>query len=435
MMLLYLWIKDNADFKKKVIDLPATDSLRLLASTFLKPATATEDVYDFAAADEKTIKKLNNNYRVVYTIAKGSPAIAVNIYNKSAYSPKVLEDLSVIKSQIISLNLDKMPVKDAELKTIGQFGNLRTLNLDFTDVNGSGLKYLAVLKHLKSLSLAGTALNPDAFRQITAIKSLTQVTIWDTGLPDGIVQQLQKSDKTLTFIKGFKDDGKPIKLNVPILKNTTSVFSQPIALQLDHPIKGVDIRYTTDGSAPDSIRSMLYKPGVMINQNTTIKARAFKKGWYGSDTVTFSFYRSGFKPDSIWLLTPTMPFYPAYGAKTLTDGLLGTSNLNVNWLGFQKTDMEVMCQYKQPVKASVVTLHVAALPEFAINTPSEIQVWGGADKDHLKLINTTKVKPAKMAGKLFSVGIDCKFKPQNISCLKVTAKPVGILLVDEMLVN
>ena len=74
MNLLYLWIKENAEFKRKVIDLPANDSLRLLAATFLKPAEETEDHYDFAAADENNAHpKLNNNYRSDLPDCTGSP--------------------------------------------------------------------------------------------------------------------------------------------------------------------------------------------------------------------------------------------------------------------------------------------------------------------------------------------------------------------------
>ncbi len=59
MDLLYLWIKENTGFKKKVIDLPAEDSLRVIASAFLKPSEASEEKYDFAAAlIDKVIKKL-----------------------------------------------------------------------------------------------------------------------------------------------------------------------------------------------------------------------------------------------------------------------------------------------------------------------------------------------------------------------------------------
>ena len=119
--LLYLWIKENAEFKKKVIDLPADDSLRVIAANYLKPAEETEEHYDFAAADDKLIKKLNNNYRVIYPLSQDSPALGVNIYNKKTYQPKALKELSGLKKQVVSLDLSKMPVKDAELKTISGF--------------------------------------------------------------------------------------------------------------------------------------------------------------------------------------------------------------------------------------------------------------------------------------------------------------------------
>ncbi len=111
MNLLYLWVKENIGFNKKVYDLPSNDSLRVIAATILKPAEAAQEQYDFAAADQKTIKKLNNNYRGIYPVGAGSPALAVNIYNKSTYTPKVLTELSDIKKQVVSLDLHKMPVK------------------------------------------------------------------------------------------------------------------------------------------------------------------------------------------------------------------------------------------------------------------------------------------------------------------------------------
>ena len=146
MTLLYQWVKENADFSKKVIDLPENDSLRLAAATFLKPAEETVEQFDFAAADDKLVKKLNNNYRVIYPVAQGSSALGVNIYNKATYQPKALEELSGIKKQVVWLDLNKMPVKDADLKTIAQFENLRTLNLNFSEVTGCDVKKPCVAK-------------------------------------------------------------------------------------------------------------------------------------------------------------------------------------------------------------------------------------------------------------------------------------------------
>lgn len=449
MTVLYQWIRENADFKKKVTDLPEKDSLRLAASLFLKPAEAAEDHYDFAAADEKVIKKLNNNYRGIYPLADGSPALAVDVYNKSVYNAKVLEGLSEIKKQVVSLNLNKMPVKDAELKTIAQFENLRTLNLNATDITGATLKDLVPLKYLRSLSLAGTKLDPKSLSQLHAFKSLKELAVWNTGLSPAETLALQNSNKNIRFIEGFKDDGKPMKLVPPQVKNTAFVFSKPIPLVITHPVKGVDIRYTTDGKDPDSIKSLLYQPGVMISANTIIKAKAYKAGWYGSDMVNYSFYKTTFKPDSAALITSVSESYQADGAKTLIDGELGGMNTGNNkWLGTQ-ADMQVLLFFKTPVKPRTLTLNSLKYIDAQIFLPSEVQIWGGPDQQHLKLISTVIPGPQKKKDPPVITGLICKLsETAPISCMKIVAKPIKKLpawhpakgkpswvFVDEVFVN
>ena len=447
--LLYLWVKENADFKKKVIELPVSDSLRQIAATLLKPAEETEEHYDFDAADDKLIKKLNSNYMAIYSIARESPALGVDVYNKRIYTAKVLDELSVIKQQIVSLDLTKMPVKDAELKTIAQFENLRTLNLNFTDITGNSLKYLSPLKHLKSLSLAGTKINSQAIRQINLLKSLNKITIWDTGLPDAEVKQLQESNKKIEFIKSFKDDGKPIKLNSPQLKNTELVFAQTLSLQISHPIKGVNLRYTIDGTDPDSTRSALYKPGITLAQSAGIKVKAFKAGWLGSDAAQFNFYKSAYTPDSIRFITRPNQRYIANGARSLIDKEMGGTNFdNGKWIGSQK-NLVVYMHFTKPVKLHEVTLNCLRSTGSQIFFPSAIQIWGGTDSTHLKLLSQVRSAPAlksdpfalkEMKGKLAVA--------RNVSCLKIIAEPIpklpawdkvkkmhGWVFIDEIFFN
>ncbi|MDB5136898.1 MAG: cytochrome [Mucilaginibacter sp.] len=425
MNVLYLWIKENADFKKKVTDLPADDSLRIIASLFLKPAETPEEHYDFAAADEKVVKKLNNNYCGVYPLAEGSPALAVDVYNKSAYSPKILEGLNEIKKQVVSLDLHKLPVKDAELKTIAKFENLRTLDLNFTDITGNSLKDLASLKYLRSLSLAGTKLNPQALSQLHSFKNLKELSIWNTGLTTAEVQSLKSANKNITIIEGFKDDGKPMKLIPPQIKNTAFVFTKPIPLLMGHPIKGVNMRYTTDGTDPDSIKSPLYQPGVLISANTTVKAKAYKAGWYGSDIVSYTFYKNTFKPDSIALLTQVSELYQADGAKTLIDGELGGMNFGNNkWLAAQ-ADIGVVLFFKDPVKPRILTLDCLKVPGAQIFLPTEIQVWGGKDQQHLKLISVLRPSGPKKDDPPLIIGLNCKLNETNpINCIKIVASPI-----------
>lgn len=447
--LLYLWVKGNAGFKEKVIDLPANDSLRVIAATLLKPSEETSEVYDFAAADDKDIKKLNNNYRVIYPLAKESPALGVNIYNKNIYTPKALEELSGIKKQVVSLDLNKMPVKDAELKTIAKFENLRTLNLNFSDIDGSGLKDLASLKYLKTLSLAGTKLNAQAIRQVSAIKSLRELALWDTGLPANELAQLQKANKQIVFIKSFKDDGKPIKLNNPELKNTSFVFSNSLLLQLSHPIKGTEIRYTTDGTDPDSIKSLLFKPGTSITQNANIKAKAYKAGWLGSDVVQFNFYKSTYTPDSISFIAGADSKYSADGARSLIDKDLGGGNFgNGKWLASQK-DMVVYMEFKNAITLHVVTLDMMRNIGSQIFLPYAVEVWGGDDSSHLKLLSTVQPKPPLKDDPFSLTGLNIKLPAaKQVSCIKLVAKNIksvpawhpakgkpGWVFMDEVFVN
>jgi uncharacterized membrane protein len=422
--ILALWIKGNADLKKKVLDLPKTDSLRVLSASLLGPVTSVEENYDFAAADEATIKKLNNNYRVIYALDKISPALEVNIYNRSIYKPEAIKEMMPVKKQIVSLNLNNLPIKDEELKTIGAFENLRKLNLNFTDIKGDGLKYLKSLNHLNTLSLSGTKVNFSFVKQLVVMKSLKELTLWNTGLNEAEIGQLQKMNKGLDVIGGFKDDGKsPVKLNQPRLSTDVSIFKNSLSLQVKHPVNGVQIRYTTDGTEPDSLKSPLYDKEIVIKETTTLKAKAYKAGWYSSDEVVFNFYQSNYKPDSIAFLLQPNEKYRSDGTKILFDNQLGDFDINTGkWIGFRENNMETIMFFKQPISLKSVTLNVMRQVSAYILLPQEIEVWGGADKKSLRLLEVIKNQmPPKDEGNAL-VKLDVKFEPRSISCLKIVGK-------------
>lgn len=454
MALVALWIKGNAEHKKKVIDLPPTDSLRLMATALFKPVERVDE-FEFDAANEETVKGLNNDYRTVAPLAKESPALAVNLYNKASYSPEKLTELSPVKEQVVYLNLNKMPVNDADLKRISEFENLQKLDLNFTDITGAGLQELVSLKQLHTLALSGTNVTYDALqKQLGAFKQLKTVSIWNTKLTPAQVEQLQKTNKGIQFIAGF--DGtksEPIKLNPPQVKNSSTIFNQALALQLKHPIKGVEIRYTTDGTEPDSIHSPVFANQTTLTQPTLIKAKAYKTGWYGSSVATFDFYKSTYKPDSVNLLLPLNPVHQADGAHTFFDGKLGTFNANSpawanNWAGFRKNDMALVSEFKKPISVSSVALRVMVEEETGIFPPGTVEVWGGNSREKMKLIATFKPdQPIKKSPPVLKA-VKCTFNPQTVSFLKIIAKPVNqlpdwhankgkqaLLLVDEVFIN
>lgn len=453
--LLSLWVREKARFKGKVIDLPVTDSLRMLASARFTPAESAGDEYDFGAADDETIKTLTNDYRTIAPIAKGSPALAVNLYNKAAYSPEKIGELSDISKQVVSLNLTKLPVKDADLKQVSQFENLQKLELNFTDITGNGLSVLTSLKHLNSLAIAGTNVAyPDLAKSISAFKSLKTLAVWNTRLSAADIERLQKANKTVRFIAGFSGAvSKPIRLNPPQVKNSSTIFSQSLTLQLKHPIKGVQIRYTTDGTEPDSLTSPLYTEGTALTGMTTVKAKAYKSGWFGSTIGLFNFYKSAYRPDSVRLLLPLNPVHQADGAHTFFDGKLGTFNANSpawanNWGGFKKNDMALVSEFKKPVQLTSVALRIMVEEETGIFPPEVVQIWGGRTEGTLKLLATLKPDmPVKKSTPELKT-VTCTVKSQPVSYLKIIAKPLSklpdwhankgkgaLLLVDEVFIN
>lgn len=455
MALLALWVKAHAPTGKKVIDLPAADSLRLLSVNLFKRADEPGDVFDFDPADDETIQELNTDYRSIARLSQESPALAVSLYERSQYSPEKLKELSPIKRQVVALNLTKLPVSDADVSTITGFENLRKLDLNFTDVTGKAIAPLSELKHLKTLTLAGTRVAyADLAEPLGRFPKLQTVALWNTALTTAEVGQLRKKYKNIQFIHGFSGEGQaPIQLNLPQLKNPSPIFTESLALQLKHPVKGVQIRYSTDGTDPDSLRSPLYTNATVLTNTTVLRAKAYKTGWLSSPVAVLDFYKSTYKPDSVRVLLPFNPVHQADGHRTFFDRKLGTFSPNSpawanNWAGFKKHEMALLSTFQKPVNVRSVALRVMVEPETGIFPPSLIEVWGGPDDDHLKLLGTLKppqpVKKSQPVLKAYA----CDFRPQPVSCLKIIARPLGkipdwhdakgkpaLLLVDEVFVN
>ncbi|MFL5811229.1 MAG: chitobiase/beta-hexosaminidase C-terminal domain-containing protein, partial [Flavisolibacter sp.] len=302
MLVLTDWIKTGSDFKIKVPELAANSELRKIAERNFY--TVETDDYNFAAADNNTVKSLNNNYRTVYPLSKNSPALGAEFFGASQFSSQALKELVSVKEQLVSLNLGKMKVQDEDLKTIGQFHQLRKLNLSFTGITGVTLNELKSLKELKQLSLSGTAVKADALKPLSSLKQLTRLYVWNTGITEDAIKQLQTENKNLVIETGFRSDTIVLKLNPPVLDNEEQVFSGPQKLKLKHYINGVTIHYTVDGTDPDSLHSPVYNDQVTISTDAHLKARAFKHGWYKSDSLDAFFYQAKFKPDSLIYLLP-----------------------------------------------------------------------------------------------------------------------------------
>lgn len=421
--ILYEWIREGFVFDKQIIDLPVTDTLRILASKILKQSS--DEVYDFAAADEKKINKLSNNNRVITPLAMQSPALVVNFYNKPFYNSKQLEELQPLATQIVELNLENMPVSDGDIKAIAQFKNLRRLNLNFTSITGSTLDQLKDLLLLKNLSLSGTPVKPSQLATLTSLPKLKAVYLWNTNVESKDIQPLEEKNKNITYQTGFKGDSTILKLTPPILENDNFVLTGITPLKLKHYVKGTVIRYTLDDKDPDSVSSPIYDTSIKLTSDATLKAKAFKPGWISSDVTEQHFFKGNYHIDSAILLSKLDDKYKAKGAKTIIDGEKGDMSFGSGkWIACKENAMEVMLLFNKPVEASSITLSMLQQIGAYIFPPAQIEIWGGNNKNNLKLLTTLKPEQPTKASTDENLAIKCSFNKTSVSCIKLIITPV-----------
>jgi uncharacterized membrane protein len=441
------WIKTGADFKIKVTELEPESELRKIADRIF--STIETDDYDFAAADDSKVKLLNNNYRIVYPLAKGSPALGAEFFSASQFNSAGLKELLAVKQQLVSLNLNKMPLKDEDLKTISQFAQLRRLNLSFTGIKGTNLDELNKLKELKQLALSGNQLTIDDIKKISALPQLSKLFLWNTGVKEDELKQIQQNNKSLAIETGFRGDTVVLKLTAPILLNEEQILTKPVALKLKHYINGVTIRYTLDGTEPDSLKSPVYNNDVTIGTNAQLKAKAYKPGWYSSDITENYFYAAKYKPDSVIHLLPPDEQYKDAKNKTLIDLVKGDNNFRSGkWVAFRQNKMEALLIFNQPSEISSITMSSLVDIGGYIMPPQSVEVWGGDDPKKLKLLGRIIPEQPTMVKSSYPKGFEVKFKPATVKYIKVVSVPVaklpkwhpgkgdkGWIFTDEIFVN
>ncbi|HRQ50019.1 MAG TPA: FN3 associated domain-containing protein [Agriterribacter sp.] len=428
--LLYAWIKAGAAAEDKLFSLPEQDTFRILATSYLQPAGPAQPVYDFKAADEKKVLALNNNYRVIVPLGRNSPALSVNLYGRNIFTSRALEELLPLKQQIVELNLSRLPVKDEDMKVIRQFTNMEKLNLNYTDVTAKGVEQLSTLTRLQELTLSGTAVTAPALEKILPIPDLRSVFIWDTKIDSVQLQPLKTRFPGVNIETGFIDKGDDIiALSPPVIKTPSGIFNGATTIDIRHPFKGVDIRYTLDGTPPDSVNGLVYTEPIAIDKSVTLVANAYKKGWYGSAPAQAAFIKQGFTPDSISFITPPDPKYSAETPRMLTDGALGdyANFSNGEWLGYQKNEAAYYLFFNNKITPGNVLLQMLQNTGSHIFPPVKVEVWGGMDEGHMQLLGKLYPHQPEKNESARSLQAGIPLTAAEVHCLRIMLYPVSSL--------
>lgn len=342
--LLTKWVKAGGNFTKKISELAKTDSLAILAMAYKAPAKGSGDKKNIAP----DLKEFNSNYLTVNYLFNGSEDIEVNFFQGSFYKIEQLKNLEKIKDKIVSLNMQGMPITKEDLAIIVQFTRLQKLNLNYTNLKIGDLEALKNISSLVNLSICGMEVNQNSLKTLLDKAPFTEVHIWTNHSSEKEFQQLSASNKKVKIIIGDNLDAEIIKLTSPIIEQDSSIIVSSLDVVIKHFLKGTVVRYTTDGTDPDSLSSPIYSKKLRFTKNTILKTKAFKPGWISSDMVQKTFYKSDIHPDTIYFVTNPDKKYPGSGAKTLTDYELGEQNFsNGKWLAYRDTTMKFVIGFKQ----------------------------------------------------------------------------------------
>ncbi len=429
--ILEAWIQAGADFEKKLAEYSETDTIRKWVSARVNSQVKVreEKIYSFNPVSQDVIDKLNTPFRTVFPLYQNSPALQADFFVRESFQPASLEELKEIREQLVVLNLSMMPITDEQLKTIAQFVNLEKLNLNFTDVKGTGFSALKSLSKLASVSLAGTAIGNEEIHSMISAPSLRELFIWNTKISEPEAVALQNQYPKVKIVANLFNDSSTLQLSKPILVNE-GILKRGELLQLKHSMPGVVIRYSLDGSLPDSSSNKIYEKPIVVNETVKLKALACKEGWYCSELLEATCYVDGYKSDAVTLLKPADKQYPGEGASSLIDGRKGFTDVlkEPSWLGFRENNFEAGFDFGiQPPAIHKIVLSYADNLGGYVFPPTEVEVWGGKNAQDLKLLKSIKVeqplayRPQRMEA--LAVSFDLVKHPYY----KIIAKPVSKL--------
>jgi Planctomycete cytochrome C/Chitobiase/beta-hexosaminidase C-terminal domain len=398
--LLRLWVHSGGKVNQKVTELPAEDPFyQLIAEKFTK-----EKTYPFSPADEEDVAELNTFFRKVKPIYPGSPALEVTYFGASAFDPNSLEELSKVSDQVVRLKLDRMPLEKVDLDFLSDFQQLEEVYLNFTGIPEAQLSVFSQLPQLRLLALSGNTLSEVGTKHLLSLRQVKKLFLWQTGLPTQKQEELKKALPTTVIDFGYDDKGVIYPLNPPKIEFDEVLFQDQTQVILSHPIKSTQLRYTLDGSTPDSLQSSRYTQPLTLKSSTQLRVKAFAPGWIGSEPTDAILFKKGIVPASYSLTTLPNPRYAAKGASSLFDGIKGKANhTSGDWLGFTDAPFDLTLSLGGLKNLSVLEISLLLHESAYIFPPQSVELWVGNSGKWSKISVPTLSMSTKIQDPRFSL--------------------------------
>ena len=186
------------------------------------------------------------------------------------------------------------------------------------------------------------------------------------------------------------------------------------------------IRYTLDGSEPDS-SSLLYSKPFDVKKVTLLKAATFKGNKIISRRITETeILASKATGLPVKVKFPYDKRYPAGGKYALTDGIQGTSNfLNGEWQGYFGVDFIGTLDLLKEQNISKVTAYFLHATGAGIFFPKSVEVLVSNDGVNFNSVGKVKSKISNRETKIIRKGSVVSFPQVKARFVKIIARNIG----------
>lgn len=187
-----LWIQSGADYNKKIAELISKDEIQTVLDAGKAQGITDVPEEEADAVSAEQLEQFTENGIAITPLGRESNYLQASFISIPKQASAVLPSLTVIKEQLLWLNLSYTEVNDESMKILKDFKNLRRLHLTRTQITDESIKTLAQLPNLNFINLDGTNVTLAGLQQLSEMKSLKSLFLFEVKLTEEEREQLKR---------------------------------------------------------------------------------------------------------------------------------------------------------------------------------------------------------------------------------------------------